>query len=159
MTLEALNTLDRQTLTEALRHCCGSTAWVKKMLAVFPVSDKPQLLDMASKVWQGCSEADWLEAFSHHPKIGASTANATAAAEQSGTSTATLQTRQALAEGNRAYEEMFGYIYIVCATGKSATEMLQLLQERLNNSPGKEILVAMGEQQKITHLRLEKLLA
>ena len=62
MTLEALNTLDRQTLTEALRHCCGSTAWVKKMLAVFPVSDKPQLLDMASKVWQGCSEADWLEA-------------------------------------------------------------------------------------------------
>ncbi len=158
MTLEALNTLDKQALTEALRHCCGSTAWVDKMLAIFPVPNKPYLLDLAAKVWQACSEADWLEAFSHHPRIGASTTNATAAAEQAGTSTATLETRQALAEGNRSYEEKFGYIYIVCATGKTATELLQLLQGRLNNTPEKEIAVAMGEQQKITHIRLEKLL-
>lgn len=158
MTLEALNTLDKQALKEALRHCCGSTAWVNKMLASFPVADKEQLLGIASTIWQACSEADWLEAFSHHPKIGASTTNATAAAEQAGTSTATRETRQALAEGNRSYEERFGYIYIVCATGKTATEMLQLLQDRLNNTPEKEIAVAMGEQQKITHIRLEKLL-
>ena len=158
MTLEALNTLDKETLAEALRHCCGSTAWVKKMLAVFPVADSAQLQDLASKVWQACSESDWREAFSHHPKIGASTTNVTAAAEQAGTSTASLQTRQALAEGNRAYEEKFGYIYIVCATGKTATEMLELLQDRLSNTPENEITVAMGEQQKITRIRLEKLL-
>ncbi len=159
MTLEALNDLDNTARAEALYKCCGSTAWVKKMLVFFPVVDKATLLEAASRAWHACVESDWLEAFAQHPRIGASTTNAQAAAEQSGTSGADLEIRTALAEGNLTYEEKFGYIYIVCATGKSATEMLGLLEGRLNNTPEKEVLIAMGEQDKITRIRLEKLLA
>ena len=159
MTLEALNDLDNATRAEALYHCCGSMAWVEKMLAFFPLADKPALLEAASKTWHACTENDWLEAFAQHPRIGANTTNAQAAAEQSGASGAPLQVRTALAERNSAYEAKFGYIYIVCATGKSATEMLDLLEGRLSNTPEKELGIAMGEQDKITRIRLEKLLA
>lgn len=157
MTLEALNNLDRSALSKALHNCCGSSSWVGEMLTVFPIPDEQTLFDEASDTWHSCSEKDWLEAFSHHPRIGAKTTNAMAAAEQSGL--ASTDTLEALAEGNRRYEEKFGYIYIVCATGKSAMEMLNILTQRLNNPPEIEILIAMGEQEKITRIRLEKLLA
>jgi 2-oxo-4-hydroxy-4-carboxy-5-ureidoimidazoline decarboxylase len=110
-------------------------------------------------------EADWQEAFSHHPKIGdidtlkekfAATTQWTEG-EQASAKEASQQTLQQLAEGNQAYEQRFGYIFIVCATGKSADEMLQLLQQRLYNNPEVEIQIAMEEQLRITRLRLEKL--
>ena len=146
--------------------CCGSSAWVEKVMSFFPVDDMVELLDDAEDEWYKCSPEDWKEAFSHHPRIGdidslkkkfASTAN-WAMGEQSGTSSASDETIKALAIGNKEYEDKFGYIFIVCATGKSADEMLALLESRLLNDPKIEIEIAADEQNKITRLRLEKLL-
>ena len=170
MTLHELNTLPKQQLKEELLKCCGSSSWVNKMLPFFPADDLVELLEDAEEQWYLCSEADWKEAFTHHPKIGdidslkkkfASTANPIAfgwaSGEQSGVSSASQQTIEALAKGNQDYEKKFGYIFIVCATGKSADEMLVLLEERLKNNAAEEIEVAADEQNKITKLRLEKL--
>ncbi len=166
MTLHELNILPREELKEALFKCCGSTAWVNKMLETFPADELVDLEENAEEIWWQCSEDDWKEAFTHHPKIGdieslkkkfASTAN-WAAGEQSGAAVASQQTLEALAKGNDEYEKKFGYIFIVCATGKSAEEMLGLLLLRLPNEPKDEIKIAADEQLKITQLRLEKLL-
>lgn len=166
MTLHDLNILPKEKLKEELMKCCGSTAWVGKMLPFFPADDLVELLEDAEEQWYKCSETDWKEAFAHHPKIGdteslkkkfASTAT-WAAGEQGGVNKASQQTIEALAEGNKQYEAKFGYIFIVCATGKSAEEMLAFLEERLSNDPKEEIEIAAEEQNKITKLRLEKLL-
>jgi 2-oxo-4-hydroxy-4-carboxy-5-ureidoimidazoline decarboxylase len=165
MTLHELNTLPVQQLQEELLKCCGSPAWVNKMLPFFPADDLVELLEDAEEQWWKCTEVDWKEAFTHHPKIGdveslkkkfASTAQ-WAAGEQSGALSASQKTIEALAEGNKKYEDKFGYIFIVCATGKSADEMVAMLQERLLNDPKEEIEIAADEQNKITKLRLEKL--
>jgi 2-oxo-4-hydroxy-4-carboxy-5-ureidoimidazoline decarboxylase len=167
MTLTELNDLPPTGLADALRKCCGATAWVSAMLQIFPVADAETLLREATTSWYSLSEADWREAFTHHPKIGdlnslkekfASTST-WATGEQGAVTQAPQQVLEALAAGNEAYEQKFGYIFIVCATGKSAEEMLGLLQARLPNSPEEEIHVAMAEQDKITRIRLEKLLA
>jgi 2-oxo-4-hydroxy-4-carboxy-5-ureidoimidazoline decarboxylase len=166
MTLHELNTLPKEQLIEELTKCCGSSVWVNKMLPFFPADDLVELLEDAEEQWFKCSEDDWKEAFSHHPKIGdtdslkkkfASTAQ-WASGEQSGVNTASEQTIEALASGNKKYEEKFGYIFIVCATGKSAEQMLEILASRLPNDPKDEIEIAADEQRKITRLRLEKLL-
>lgn len=166
MTLHELNILSKDQLIAELTKCCGSSAWVQRMLSFIPADDLVELLEDAEEQWWQCSNADWKEAFTHHPKIGdidslkkkfASTA-AWASGEQSSVEAASEETLKALAEGNRMYEDKFGYIFIVCATGKSAEEMLQLLQERLHNDPKVEIQVAADEQNKITKLRIEKLL-
>lgn len=167
MTLTALNTLPPEQLKEALGKCCGATAWIEKMMQEFPVKDEETLLAAASRHWHACTEQDWREAFGHHPKIGdphalkqkyALTAQ-WAAGEQAGTIDASTVILRAMAKGNMLYEEKFGYIYIVCATGKSAPEMLSLLSERLKNGPEEEIKIAMEEQEKITAIRLKKLLS
>lgn len=166
MTLHEFNILPKEKLVEELTKCCGSSAWVQRMLPFIPADDMVELLEDAEEQWWQCTEADWKEAFAHHPKIGdidslkkkfASTA-AWASGEQSGVNAATEETIRALADGNRLYEEKFGYIFIVCATGKSAEEMLKLLQERLRNDLETEIQIAADEQNKITKLRIEKLL-
>ncbi|WP_210519840.1 2-oxo-4-hydroxy-4-carboxy-5-ureidoimidazoline decarboxylase [Hymenobacter terricola] len=168
MTLTELNNLPKTALTEALQTCCGSTAWVEKMVASFPVSDVETLMDEANTQWNSLSEADWREAFTHHPKIGGdvaalrakfATSSTWAEGEQASVKQASQETLEALAAGNEEYERKFGYIFIVYATGKSADEMLALLQARLSNKSEDEILIAAGEQNKITRLRLEKLLA
>lgn len=166
MSIHELNHLPQDQLKEALFKCCGSTAWVKKMLTVFPVEDYVDLVEDAEEKWYECSEEDWKEAFTHHPKIGdidslknkfASTAQ-WAGSEQSGVNIASEKILQQLAEGNRQYEEKFGYIFIVCATGKRADEMLAILESRLPNDPQREIEVAADQQMQITKIRLEKLL-
>jgi 2-oxo-4-hydroxy-4-carboxy-5-ureidoimidazoline decarboxylase len=166
MTLHELNTLPKQQLKAELAKCCGATAWVEKMLPFFPADDLVELLEDAEEQWYKCTEADWKEAFSHHPKIGdieslkkkfASTAK-WASGEQSGVNIASQEIIESLAKGNKEYEEKFGYIFIVCATGKSAEEMLEILNSRLPNDPEEEIEIAADEQNKITKLRLEKLL-
>ena len=168
MTLTELNNLPKPTLAAALQKCCGSTAWVENMAAVFPVDDAETLMTQATATWNKLSENDWREAFTHHPKIGGDVAtlrakfastSTWAEGEQASVKQASQATLEALAAGNAEYEKKFGYIFIVCATGKSAEEMLALLQARLPNKPEAEILIAMGEQDKITRLRLEKLLA
>lgn len=167
MTLEELNKISQLQLKEELLKCCGSPTWAKMMMAYFPADSLEELLEKAEEIWYECSEDDWKEAFAHHPKIGdmesltkkfASTAQ-WASGEQSGVNTAAPETITALAEGNRLYEEKFGYIFIVCATGKPAEEMLTLLRDRLKNGREKEIKIAAAEQNKITKLRLQKLIA
>jgi 2-oxo-4-hydroxy-4-carboxy-5-ureidoimidazoline decarboxylase len=120
---------------------------------------------MADTCWRKLEREDWLEAFSHHPQIGEKAATGSASArqwaagEQSGARSATETVKSKLAEGNRAYYDKFGYIYIVCASGKSAEEMLALLEQRYQNDPARELPVAAEQQRQITRLRLEKLLA
>lgn len=166
MTLHEFNTLPHESLIAELSKCCGARAWVQRMLPFIPADDLVELLEDAESQWWLCNEEDWKEAFTHHPKIGdldslkkkfANTA-VWASGEQSGVNTATDEILNALAEGNRLYEEKFGYIFIVCASGKSAEEMLGMLNERLKNNPEDEIRIAADEQNKITLLRLEKLL-
>lgn len=167
MTLQELNQLSTDQLRLELHRCCGSVAWVERMVSCFPVKDQAQLLEQSSRQWKLCNPEEWKEAFAHHPKIGdrdslarkfASTAQ-WAAGEQQGVATATEEVIGELADGNKAYEEKFGYIFIVCATGKSAGDMLQLLKSRLHHDAETEIRIAAGEQDKITALRLQKLLS
>ena len=166
MTLGEVNSLSPEIATEAFTKCCGSSTWVQKMVAARPFADAEGFFAKAHACWAECSEVDGLEAFTHHPKIGGTaelekkfaSTSTWAAGEQASVREASLAVLQALADGNVAYEEKFGYIFIVCATGKSATEMLALLQERLPNSTADEIKIAMAEQMKITIIRLEKLL-
>jgi 2-oxo-4-hydroxy-4-carboxy-5-ureidoimidazoline decarboxylase len=167
MRLSDLNNISPTARAEALATCCGAAAWMSTLNEQFPFESVAALYEAAERVWYDLSEADWREAFTHHPKIGdmnalkekfASTAT-WAAGEQGAVRQASQATLEALAAGNATYEQKFGYIFIVCATGKSADEMLALLEARLPNDPNQEIHVAMGEQAKITRLRLEKLLA
>jgi 2-oxo-4-hydroxy-4-carboxy-5-ureidoimidazoline decarboxylase len=167
MTLHELNILPPDQLKQELYKCCGSKTWVEKMLPFFPADDMAELLYDAEDQWYECSPADWLEAFTQHPRIGDLeslkekyfTTAGLAIGEQHGVTKASQQTLEALAKGNEEYEKKFGFIFIVCATGKSAEEMLQLLQQRLPNSREEEIKIAMDEQNKITQIRLQKLLS
>lgn len=148
-----------------LETCCGSHAWIREMLAHRPFLSLMRILDEADEVWWSLAPDDWREAFDHHPRIGEQSAAAPQGAvalawsadEQHGVAQSSEGTRQALADGNREYERKFGHIYLVCAAGKSAEEMLALLRSRLSNDPATELQVAAGEQAKITRLRLEKL--
>ena len=157
--------IDRATPDQAralLSSCCGSRAWVDRMLERRPFGSDAVLMAEARERWRTLSREDWLEAFRHHPKIGDRTALAAkfpatrhlAAREQAGVSDAPDAVLDALEAGNRAYEQRFGYIFIVCATGKTADEMLALMRARLTNQPDAEIRIAAEEQAKITALRL-----
>lgn len=159
-----INRLTAHEAGEAFNRCCGSKEWVTRMLAKRPFPSIEKIFETANEIWWQLDRKDWLEAFSHHPKIGdldslkkkfAGTADL-AASEQSSVNTAREETLQALAKGNKEYEEKFGYIFIVCATGKSPEEMLALLQQRLPNNDADEIKIAAEEQSKITRLRLER---
>jgi len=161
-----LNSLPEAEARTALLRCCGATRWAEQMSARRPFAGAEDLFAAARDIAKTLSRSDWLEAFAAHPKIGdlealrnkfAPTA-AWSAQEQGSLSSAAEATLQALAAGNQAYESKFGHIFIVCATGKSADEMLALLEQRLGNSPAEELRIAAAEQEKITGLRLQKLL-
>jgi 2-oxo-4-hydroxy-4-carboxy-5-ureidoimidazoline decarboxylase len=167
MTIEELNRLPDEKARAELERCCGARRWIAGMLARWPFADPEALVGAASEVWRGLGPEDWCEAFTHHPRIGDmealrkrfATTAAWASAEQAGTASASEEVLRSLAEGNRRYEERFGHIFIVCATGKSAREMDALLRARLGNDPETELRIAAGEQEKILRLRLEKLLS
>jgi 2-oxo-4-hydroxy-4-carboxy-5-ureidoimidazoline decarboxylase len=165
MNLDAINSVPADVVRAALLRCCGSREWAQGMLARRPFRSAAELFAAAEEFWAGLGRDDWLEAFAVHPRIGdldalrkkfATTAD-WASHEQAGVAGASDDTVRQLADGNRRYEERFGYIFIVCATGKSAAEMLDILNARLQNTPEQEITVAAAEQAKITRLRLEKL--
>jgi 2-oxo-4-hydroxy-4-carboxy-5-ureidoimidazoline decarboxylase len=131
-----------------------------------PFESTPALFDAARELWQSLAREDYLEAFAHHPRIGDSLTElakrfartaSMAAREQAKVAQADHETLVALREQNQRYYERFGYIFIVCATGKSASEMLALLRERLDNEPARELEIAAEEQAKITALRLAQL--
>lgn len=166
MTLDELNALPDEDALAAFTRCCGAAAWARSMVAGRPYADAAALCQAADVHWQSTGPDDWHEAFTHHPRIGSvaglrekfATTASWAAHEQGGTALAADQTLEDLAAGNRAYEEKFGHIFIVCATGKSAAEMLALLRGRLPNEPAAELAIAAAEQHKITGLRLRKLI-
>ena len=165
MTLEEFNALPAAKAETLLMDCCGCGRWAEALCAKRPFADRNALYEAADSHWRNLDREGWLEAFSHHPKIGEKPATGSeshrrwAQGEQSGARTATQDVKTRLTNGNRAYYEKFGYIFIVCATGKSAEEMLALLEQRLQNDAARELPIAAEQQRQITRLRLEKLLA
>jgi len=159
VTIAELDQGDEMLITQKLLDCCGSRNWVARILAARPFHNLANLMKAATETWLQLDSTDWLEAFSRHPKIGETgRVSQWSAQEQSGMSSAAADVAARLAHMNRVYFDKFGWIFIVCATGKSAAEMLGLLESRLPNLPADEIRIAAVEQNKITLLRLEKLL-
>ena len=175
--LDELNALDQDRAARELLRCCGSSRWAREMAAERPFGSFDHLCDAADRVWRRIDRADILEAFAAHPKIGGGAGRASqagragqaaradqdtertewSAQEQSGVGDAADEVRERLDSGNRAYEARFGYIFIICATGRSAGEMLALLDARLDHAPDEELPIAAEEQRQITRLRLAKL--
>ncbi|HET7114174.1 MAG TPA: 2-oxo-4-hydroxy-4-carboxy-5-ureidoimidazoline decarboxylase [Pyrinomonadaceae bacterium] len=159
------NALPTEEAAKELLKCCGSTRWAQRMTQHRPFETIEELTRTANEVWTSLDQADWLEAFHSHPKIGEKKAaepvskqsQQWSGQEQAGVRDADQETIDLLAQLNREYEEKFGFIFIVCATGKSAAEMLAILRERLRNEIDAELGIAAAEQAKITELRLKKL--
>jgi OHCU decarboxylase len=181
MRLADLNALDDGAAVGAFLRCCGSSRWARQMSAARPFADAAAMAAVADRIDSTLEPADWLEAFAAHPRIGAGGTGPAGAAgragkaggagkagrvggvgwseqEQAGVTLAADETLARLADANRTYEARFGYIFIVCATGKTADEMLALLERRLRHDAGDELRIAAGEQRKITQLRMTKLL-
>ena len=159
MTLDELNGLPAAKVESEVLRCCGSQRWAKALAARRPFASMEELQEAAEAEWWKLKYHDWLEAFSHHPRIGEhSRSRGFAKQEQAGTGSASDRTLKELDRLNRVYEEKFGHVFLVFATGKSAEEMLDALQARLLNSADDELTNAATEQAKITRLRLEKLL-
>jgi allantoicase len=165
--LARFNRLSQTQARQALLDCCGCARWAEQMLQRMPFPDVPYLLDTADKTWADLNPSDWLEAFRHHPPIGAKRGEKTQSAtskrwskgEQSVAQTAKPETLAQLARANEDYHAKFGHIFLICATGKTSDEILANLRQRLPNDHAAELRIAAEEQRKITRLRLEKLLA
>jgi 5-hydroxyisourate hydrolase/2-oxo-4-hydroxy-4-carboxy-5-ureidoimidazoline decarboxylase len=167
ITLRQLNSLSEQEAFAQLEQCCVSKTWVNQMLTSRPFSSENELIKKAASIWYNdCSVKDFKDAFTGHPKIGnveslkekfAHTAE-WAGNEQSRVTGANIETIEALTKANELYEDKFGYIFIVSASGKSAETILAIINSRLNNKGDDEIYVAMNEQHKITVIRLVKLI-
>jgi len=164
--IERLNDLSALDATAEFLKCCGATKWAQKMAAARPFVTEQELFARADDISSSLEDEDWLEAFRAHPKIGEKKAATVqsqqeqkwSAQEQSGVSAASESTIAQLAARNREYQDRFGFIFIVCASGKSPDEMLAILNSRIDNNPRTELRIASEEQRKITRLRLEKLL-
>jgi len=165
MTLAEFNALPSAQAESMLMDCCGSARWAAGVASRRPYATVEALHKAADAVWWKLGRADWLEAFSHHPQIGEKPASGSDSArqwaegEQAGARAASEDVKARLDRANRAYFEKFGYIYIVCATGKSAEGMLAILNQRLQNDLPSELSIAAEQQRLITRIRLEKLLA
>jgi OHCU decarboxylase len=164
--VEKLNRLATEEARKVLLDCCGSTRWAERVAANRPYWDVGQCLIIGERIWKELERDDWLEAFRAHPKIGERKAEAQVSqkaqswseGEQSRASDAASETLDALAAANREYEAKYGFIFIVCASGKTADEMLALLQDRMSNDIDTELRVALEEQWLITQLRVRKFL-
>jgi 2-oxo-4-hydroxy-4-carboxy-5-ureidoimidazoline decarboxylase len=157
------NRLPKEEAASEVLECCGSAAWARELAACRPFDDEPSVVRTSDEIWNRLQAQDWMEAFSKHPRIGErkvpqATAQSAAwsAEEQKNVSIAGDAMQLALAEANREYERRFGRVFIVCATGKSAGEMLDILRRRLHNDDASELREAAEEQRKITNLRLRK---
>lgn len=167
MSITVLNALQPQAAHLAFMQCCTANTWVERMVAAMPYNNLAALSTQADISWQNLTEADYLQAFEGHPKIGDVSSlrekyrstEKIAAGEQSGVNTATEQALGELKQLNDDYQEKFGFIFIVCATGKTATQMLDILVKRYANNRAEEIINAAEEQRKILQLRIEKMIA
>jgi OHCU decarboxylase len=165
MTLAEFNALPTAQAESVLIDCCGSALWAATVASRRPYVTVEAVHKSADAIWWKLDRADWLEAFSHHPQIGDKPAGGSESArqwaegEQTRARAATEEVKTRLARANRAYFEKFGYIYIVCATGKTAEGMLAILNQRLQNDLPSELSIAAEQQRLITRIRLDKLLA
>ncbi len=158
------NRLTGEEAAQKILPCCGSVAWARAVVTRRPLDDDISLIAAADEAWWSLKASDWMEAFSKHPRIGerkapmAATAQSAAwsAQEQRKVADAEESVQLALAEGNREYERRFDRVFIVCATGKSASEILEILRRRLRNDDSTELREAAEEQRKITNIRLKK---
>jgi 5-hydroxyisourate hydrolase / 2-oxo-4-hydroxy-4-carboxy-5-ureidoimidazoline decarboxylase len=166
MRLEEVNALDEESAARTLLRCCGSSRWAQAMVRARPFPSVAAMMDLGDAVWVSLDAADWFEAFAAHPRIGEAPTGVDASVtrsarwegeEQSVARLADADARRRLAEGNGQYEARFGYIFIVCASGKSVEQMLEMLEARLKNDPHEELRIAAEEQRQITRLRLGKL--
>jgi 2-oxo-4-hydroxy-4-carboxy-5-ureidoimidazoline decarboxylase len=161
------NELPQEEAAREILPCCGSEAWAAGMASKRPIQDELSLMETSDAVWQALGESDWLEAFRGHPRIGEYRAEVNSAAqssawseqEQQKAASADEAMKLALKWGNREYEQKFGRIFIVCATGKTAGEILEILRRRLHNDEATELQQAAEEQRKIMHIRLKKWIA
>ena len=175
-TLDQFNRLDSAAATELILRCCASACWARRMVEARPYRSLGQLTEAADEHWRAMRRRDFIEAFQGHPKIGRPdsggahggagdrtagdmAAGDMAAEEQSGVAGASAEVIESLARHNHDYEEKFGFIFIVCATGKSAAQMLELIRERIGNDRAGEIANAAEEQRKITQIRIRKMFA
>jgi 2-oxo-4-hydroxy-4-carboxy-5-ureidoimidazoline decarboxylase len=166
ITVAELDEMSESKAADLLADCCGSSQWVREMLAARPFGSREAVLSAADRIWSSLDASDWLDAFAHHPRIGekhgavsqGELGAAWSAGEQRNVASASENVRQSLAAVNEEYERRFGYIYIVCATGKTPEQMLELARQRLRNDAARELRIAAEEQRKITRLRLQKLL-
>lgn len=164
---EVLTRWNRLSVEEAAQEilpCCGSTSWARAVAGRRPLDDATSLIAASDETWWDLGPSDWMEAFSKHPRIGERNAQSAASAqsaawsaqEQRNVADARESVQLALTEGNRGYERRFGRVFIVCATGKSAVEILEILQRRLRNDDFTELRESAEEQRKITNIRLRK---
>src|SRR6266853_4784634 len=158
MTLTELNRLPVGRAQSEFVRCCASNRWAHGMAAERPFANPDVMAAAAQRLWWSLAAADWLEAFAAHPRIGDPATSAWSAQEQSHSVKTSDDLRAQLVAGNRAYEARFGYTFLVCATEKSAEEILMILERRLRHEPGDELQIAADEQRKITSLRLNKLI-
>ena len=167
MTVDELNTLPEPRATDAFTACCAAPRWVSRMVCERPFAGRAALLDTADAAWHELSRDDWMPAIAHHPRIGGSELAGAASArardwsagEQASARAPDDSTRAALAQANTDYERRFGHPFIICATGKSASDVLVALRDRFVHEPSAELAVTADELRKITMLRLDKLLA
>ena len=152
-----LNALATDAFEREVLSCCGSRAWAKTLGETRPLADFSALLETSDAVWGGLGPEDRREAFAAHPRIGERSGSAWAETEQSGTASASQETLVALETGNREYEERFGHVFLINATGKTADELLEALWRRLSNDPESELREAAEQQRQITRIRLDKL--
>lgn len=162
--LQQWNRLDRSTAEAEILPCCGSRAWAQELASLRPFDDSEDLIKLSDRIWSELDVADWDEAFCSHPRIGEQKAPAAStpqsaqwsSQEQRAAATSNSATQDELRRANAEYEARFGRIYIVCATGKSAEEMLAILKRRLQNEDAAELREAAEQQRQITELRLRK---
>jgi 2-oxo-4-hydroxy-4-carboxy-5-ureidoimidazoline decarboxylase len=166
VTLDDLNRAPRNDAERALRACCNSGRWVEALLALRPFTSVDALAKASDIAWRQTGPNDWREAIAGHPRIGERSAPSAddrsgnwSVREQSAIDTASDATRAELAAANREYEARFGHIFLVSATGKSASELLDIVRRRLQNEPDAELAIAGEELRQIARLRLEKLIA
>jgi OHCU decarboxylase len=162
-TLAHWNQASTNEAKTALLSCCASERWAEGVTALRPIASEEDLFTAADEVWSTMQEPDWMQAFRAHPRIGdrkpvhaSAQSKAWSQQEQSSTSAAQAQILAELAEGNQRYEDLFGFIYIICATGKSAEEMLAILKRRLSSDRQTELREAAEQQRQITQIRLRK---
>ena len=163
-TLAAWNAAGATEASNAMLACCEAKRWADAMVALRPIASVFALSEAADRTWATMQEADWLEAFACHPRIGerkvsmhaGARSSAWSWAEQAQTDSASENVLDEIADGNQRYEELFGFTYIVCATGKSAEEMLAILKRRLQSTRETELREAAEQQRQIMQIRLGK---